>query len=152
MSHKKWRETKQQLIWFPNVVLLGCCLVSHHFHYNILRTPKANKKLSNVMELPCIYLTSIRLLIACGVHPLLAPLSLKGADLITGYGSDPCHLSEARWTLPSLQDRNFRAWIQSCAKLLPLGSQLNLPNCPESFSWSFFTVLQANVHSNLPES
>ena len=31
MSHKKWRETKQQLIWLPDLALLGCCLVSLHF-------------------------------------------------------------------------------------------------------------------------
>ena len=27
MSHRKWRETKQQLIWWPDLDLLGCCLV-----------------------------------------------------------------------------------------------------------------------------
>ena len=28
MSHKKWRETHQQLTWWPDVALLDCCLVS----------------------------------------------------------------------------------------------------------------------------
>ena len=27
MSHRKWRETKQQLIWWPDLALLGCSLV-----------------------------------------------------------------------------------------------------------------------------
>ena len=36
MSHRKWRESKQQLIWFPALALLGCCLVSLHFLWNIL--------------------------------------------------------------------------------------------------------------------
>ena len=36
MSHRKWRETKQQLIWWPDVALLGCCLVSSHFLRDIL--------------------------------------------------------------------------------------------------------------------
>ena len=31
----KWRETKQQLIWWPDLALLGCCLVSLHFLYDI---------------------------------------------------------------------------------------------------------------------
>ena len=31
MSHRKWRETKQQLICWPELALLGCCLVSLHF-------------------------------------------------------------------------------------------------------------------------
>ena len=31
MSHRKWRETKEQLIWWPDLALLGCCLVSLHF-------------------------------------------------------------------------------------------------------------------------
>ena len=36
MSHRKWRETKQQLIWWPEVALLECCLVSLHFLCDIL--------------------------------------------------------------------------------------------------------------------
>ena len=36
MSHRKWRETKQQLIWWPEVALLGCCLVSLNFLCDIL--------------------------------------------------------------------------------------------------------------------
>ena len=32
----KWRETKQQLSWCPDLALLGCCLVSLHFLWNIL--------------------------------------------------------------------------------------------------------------------
>ena len=36
MSHRKWRETKQQLTWLLDLALLGCCLVSLHFH-DILR-------------------------------------------------------------------------------------------------------------------
>ena len=36
MSHRKWRETKQQLIWWPDLTLLGCSLVSLHFQCDIL--------------------------------------------------------------------------------------------------------------------
>ena len=36
MSHRKWRETKLQLIWWPAVALLGCLLVSLHFLCDIL--------------------------------------------------------------------------------------------------------------------
>ena len=36
MSHRKWRETKQQLIWWPVLALLGCSLVSLHFQCDIL--------------------------------------------------------------------------------------------------------------------
>ena len=25
ISHRKWRETKEQLIWLPDLALLGCC-------------------------------------------------------------------------------------------------------------------------------
>ena len=38
MSHRKWRETKQQLIRWPDLALLGCCLVSPHFQCDILAT------------------------------------------------------------------------------------------------------------------
>ena len=38
MSHKKWRETKQQMIWWPDLALLGCCLVSLQFQCDILAT------------------------------------------------------------------------------------------------------------------
>ena len=38
MSHRKWRETRQQLIWWPDLALLGCCLVSLHFQCDILAT------------------------------------------------------------------------------------------------------------------
>ena len=38
MSHGKWRETKQQLIWWPDLALLGCYLVSFHFLCDILST------------------------------------------------------------------------------------------------------------------
>ena len=38
MSHRKWRETKQQLIWWPDLALLGCWLVSLHFICEILAT------------------------------------------------------------------------------------------------------------------
>ena len=31
MSHRKWRETKQQLMWWPDLALLGWCLVYLHF-------------------------------------------------------------------------------------------------------------------------
>ena len=34
----KWRETKQQLIWWPDLALLGYCLVSLHFQCDILAT------------------------------------------------------------------------------------------------------------------
>ena len=36
MSHRKWKEIKQQLIWWPDLGLLGCCLVSLRFLSNIL--------------------------------------------------------------------------------------------------------------------
>ena len=36
MSCRKWRENKQQLIRWPELVLLGLCLVSLHFRRNIL--------------------------------------------------------------------------------------------------------------------
>ena len=36
MSHRKWREIKQQLIRWPDLALLGCCLVSLHFKCDIL--------------------------------------------------------------------------------------------------------------------
>ena len=38
MSHRKWRETKQQLIGLPDLALLGCCLVSLPFLWDILHT------------------------------------------------------------------------------------------------------------------
>ena len=31
MPHRKWRETRQQLITRPDLALLGCCLVSLNF-------------------------------------------------------------------------------------------------------------------------
>ena len=36
--HRKWRETKQQLIWLPDLALLGCSLLSLHFLCGILTT------------------------------------------------------------------------------------------------------------------
>ena len=36
MSHRKWRETKQQLILLPDLALLGCCLVDLQFLCDIL--------------------------------------------------------------------------------------------------------------------
>ena len=36
MSHRKWRETKQQLSWLPDLALLGCCLPSLRFLCDIL--------------------------------------------------------------------------------------------------------------------
>ena len=38
MSHRKWRETKQQLILWPDLTPLGCSLVSIHFQCDILAT------------------------------------------------------------------------------------------------------------------
>ena len=38
MLHRKWRETKQQLILLPDLALLGCCLVSLLFLCDILST------------------------------------------------------------------------------------------------------------------
>ena len=35
MSHRKRRETKQQLILWPDLALLGCCIVSLHFQCDI---------------------------------------------------------------------------------------------------------------------
>ena len=36
MSHRKWRESKQQLSWWPDLTLLGCCLVSLYFLCKIM--------------------------------------------------------------------------------------------------------------------
>ena len=36
MSRRKWRETKLQLIWWPELALLWCLLVSLHFLCDIL--------------------------------------------------------------------------------------------------------------------
>ena len=36
MSYRKWRENKQQLIRWPELCLLGLCLVSLHFRCDIL--------------------------------------------------------------------------------------------------------------------
>ena len=38
ISHRKWRETTEQLIWLPDLALLGCSLVSLLFLYDILST------------------------------------------------------------------------------------------------------------------
>ena len=39
MSHWKWRETEQQLIWLLVPFLLGYCIASLHFQYDSLRMP-----------------------------------------------------------------------------------------------------------------
>ena len=44
MSYRKWRETKQQLRWWPDLSLLGCCLVSLHFLCNILSSRPFNEE------------------------------------------------------------------------------------------------------------
>ena len=36
MSYRIWRENKQNLTWWPELVLLGCCLVSLYFRCDIL--------------------------------------------------------------------------------------------------------------------
>ena len=36
MSYRKWRENKQHLIWWPELVPLWCCLVSLYFWCDIL--------------------------------------------------------------------------------------------------------------------
>ena len=36
MSDRKWRETKQQPMWWPDLALVGCRLVSLHFQCDIL--------------------------------------------------------------------------------------------------------------------
>ena len=36
ISYRKWRENKQHLIWWPELVLLRCCLVSLYFRCDIL--------------------------------------------------------------------------------------------------------------------
>ena len=38
MSHRKWRESKQQLTSWPDLALPGCCLVCLHILCNILLT------------------------------------------------------------------------------------------------------------------
>ena len=38
MSHRNWREIKQQLIRLPDLALLGCSLVSLHILCDILPT------------------------------------------------------------------------------------------------------------------
>ena len=52
MSHKKWRETKQQLIWWPlDLALLGCCLDSPHLLCDILSGRPVSKENVLVSEL-----------------------------------------------------------------------------------------------------
>ena len=36
MSYRKWRENKQHLILWPELVLLGCSLVTLHIRCDIL--------------------------------------------------------------------------------------------------------------------
>ena len=50
MSHRKWRETKQQLFSLPDLALPGCCLVFLHFLVrHPIRSPCTPKKaLQNV--------------------------------------------------------------------------------------------------------
>ena len=43
MLHRKWREAKEQLILWPDLALLGCCLVSLHFQCDILAPIKVHK-------------------------------------------------------------------------------------------------------------
>ena len=38
MSHRKWRESKQQLTSWPDLALPGCCLVCLHILCDILLT------------------------------------------------------------------------------------------------------------------
>ena len=38
MSHRKWREIKQQLIRLPDLALLGCSLLSLHILCDIVQT------------------------------------------------------------------------------------------------------------------
>ena len=45
MSHRKWRETKQQLMWLPDLALLGYCLASLPFLCDI---PFGHAVLSNL--------------------------------------------------------------------------------------------------------
>ena len=37
LAHRKWKETKQQPIMLPGPAVPGCCLVSFHFLWAILR-------------------------------------------------------------------------------------------------------------------
>ena len=53
MSHRKWRETEQQLIWWPDRALPGCSLVYLHFQCNVLatitvQTSPGEKKISHL--------------------------------------------------------------------------------------------------------
>ena len=55
MSHRKWRENKQQLMWWPELVLLGCCLVSLHFRCDILALiPVQCKSLTLTTRIPSL--------------------------------------------------------------------------------------------------
>ena len=81
MSYRKWRGTNQQLIWWPDLAVVGCCLVSLHFLCDILSGRLvAISLLQNFQELlplsrhhpPYLFLVFLRRL--CWFHfPLLLP-------------------------------------------------------------------------------
>ena len=81
IGRRKWRETKQQLIWWCDLALIGCCLVSLHFLCDILSGRLvAISLLQNFQELlplsrhhpPYLFLVFLRRL--CWFHfPLLLP-------------------------------------------------------------------------------
>ena len=71
MSHRKWRETKQQLICWPDLALLGCCSVSLHFQCDIL----APITVENSVEMN---LCSLLLLVAVAASPALSAKSYDG--------------------------------------------------------------------------
>ena len=48
-SHRKWRETKQQLSWLPDLTLVGCHFVSLHFRCNILMLNGVGKECEGKM-------------------------------------------------------------------------------------------------------
>ena len=56
MSHRKWKETKQEPCMLPGPAVPGCCLISFHFPWAIL-CPQAVYKILRMRGLPTVYLT-----------------------------------------------------------------------------------------------
>ena len=62
MSHRKWRETKQQLKWWPDLALLGGCLVSLLFLCDILSGgPVQNAFTHNWLDSPHLWQINVAL-------------------------------------------------------------------------------------------
>ena len=54
ISHREWRETREQLIRLPELALLGCCLVSLLFLCNILSTGPVQLCNQRLLKCSCI--------------------------------------------------------------------------------------------------